>query len=193
MMSQKKVSKKELLKAIKQLEKNPHDRAKILGEVGVAGIGAAGAGAVAAVVGASSTAIPIYTALTGAALTVAAPVTLVAGAAVAGGLATYGIVKLVSGGAAQEAKRREIKKRLEKQLQDLEVQERQAELTISNKNDFIIFLKTPLEQNLVTAEQAQQLIEVVETGQLSLQEAYQLLKDILDEGGNSSSSALATT
>jgi len=189
-MSNKKISKKELLKAIKQLEKNPNDRVKILGEVGVAGVGAVGAGAVAAFVGASSTAIPIYTALTGAALTVAAPITLVAGAAVAGGLATYGVVKLVSGGAAQEAKRREIKKQLEKQLHDLEAQERKAELTISNKNDFIIFLKTPLEQNLVTAEQAQQLIDLVETGQVPLQEAYQLLKDILDEYGNSGSSAL---
>ena len=71
----------------------------------MAGISAAGAGAVSAVVGASSTAIPIYTALTGAVLTAAAPVTLVAGAAVAGGLATYGVANLIKNGATQEAKR----------------------------------------------------------------------------------------
>jgi len=186
-MSNKKISKKELLRAIKQLEKNPNDRVKILGEVGVAGVGAVGAGAVAAVAGAGIAPIPVITALTGFGVAVAAPVALVAGAAVVGGAATYGVVKLVSDGAAQEAKRREMRKRLEEQLREIETQERKAKLTSANKNAFIIFLKTPLEQNLVTAEQAQQLIEQIETGQLPLQEAYQLLKDILDEGGNSGS------
>lgn len=180
-MSTKKASKKELLKAIERLEKNPHDRVRILGEIGVAGIGAAGAGAVAAVVGASSTAIPIYTALTGAALTVAAPVTLVAGAAVAGGLATYGVAKLIKNGATQEAKRQEMKKRLEQRLRNLEAKERQLVLTPEDKDAFIIFLKTPLEHNLVTAEIAQQLIESVESGQMPLEEAYKLLYDIISD------------
>jgi hypothetical protein len=180
-MSTKKVSKKELLKAIEQLEKNPHDRVRILSEIGVVGIGAAGAGAVAAAVGASSTAIPIYTALTGAALTVAAPVTLVAGAAVAGGLATYGVAKLLKNGVTQEAKRQEIKKRLKERLRELDATEQQTAVTQDDQTSFIIFLKTPLEQNLVTAEQAKQLIDFVEAGQMPLEEAYKLLYDIISD------------
>ncbi|ESA32461.1 nc domain-containing protein [Leptolyngbya sp. Heron Island J] len=180
-MSTKKVSKKELIKAIEQLEKNPHDRIRILGEIGVAGIGAAGAGAFAAVVSASSTAIPIYTALTGAVLTAAAPVTLVAGAAVAGGLATYGVAKLIKNGATQEAKRQEMKKRLEERLRNLEAKERHSAITPKDKDAFIVFLKPLLEHNLVTAEIAQQLIESIESGQMPLEETYKLLYDIISD------------
>lgn len=176
-MSKKNISRKDLLRAIKQLEKNPNDRIKILGEVGIAGIGVVAGGGAAAVLGASTASIPVVTALTGVGIAVAAPAALVAGAAVAGGIATYGVVKLATGGAAQEAKRKEIKKRLEKQLHDIETQERKAKVTTPNKNGFIVFLKTPLEQNLITADQAQQMIELLEAGQLSLQEAYQLLNE----------------
>jgi uncharacterized membrane protein YjjP (DUF1212 family) len=189
-MSRKRISKKELLRAIKQIEKNPNDRVKILGEIGIAGIGVVAGGASAAILGAGTASIPVITALTGLGLAVAAPVTLVAGAAVAGGLATYGVAKLVSGGAAQEAKRCEIKKRLEEQLREIEAEEQKAKLTTSNKNAFIIFLRTPLEQNLITAEQAQQLIEFVEGGQMSLEEAYQLLDNLLDENKNNGSVAI---
>lgn len=187
----KKLSRKDLLQAIHKLEENPDDRVRILSEAGIAGAGAVGAGAVAAIVGASVAPVPVITALTGATVAVAASPFLIAGAAVAGGIAAYGAVKLATGGAAQEAKRDEIKKRLIEELHNLEIKSRTASLTATNKNKFVIFLKVPLEQNLITAEQAQQLIEFVEAGKISLEDAYRLLKNILNDQNEDGRSTLA--
>jgi len=181
-MTKKKMSKNDLLKAIEQLEKNPHDRGKILGEIGVAGVGAIGAGAGAAIAGASIAPIPLVTALTGIGMTVAAPVTLVAGAAVVGGAAAYGVAKFVSNSAMYETRRQELKDRLRERLNSLQKEETKSTLTAKNKNAFILFLKTPLKQGLITAEQAQQLIELVELGQIALEEAYNLLNEIISDG-----------
>ena len=171
-MSNKKLSKNDLLKAIEQLEKNPSDRGKILGEIGIAGVGAVGAGAVAAIAGASIAPIPVITALTGIGVTVAAPVALVASAAVVGGAAAYGVAKFVSNSAMHETRRKELQDRLKIRLCSLEEEENKTTLTTENKNAFIVFLKNPLAQGLITTEQAQQLIELVELGQVSLEEAY---------------------
>ncbi|PSN15838.1 hypothetical protein C7293_05515 [filamentous cyanobacterium CCT1] len=177
----KKPSKKDILEAIDKLEKNPNARTKILGEMGVAGMGAAGVGALAAFFGASVAPIPVVTALTGFGMVVAAPVTLVAGAAIAGGAAAYGLTKLATSGAYDEGKQEEIKQKLKDILQEFEIEEHKENLTEENKNSFIIFLKEPLQIDLITAEQAQDLIELVEKGEMSLEEAYSLLGDIIEE------------
>ncbi|MGA1265375.1 MAG: hypothetical protein ACO331_15965, partial [Prochlorothrix sp.] len=104
-----KAKKKKLLKLIEQLEKNPNDMGRILGEFGMAGIGAVGAGFAAAALGSSVAPIGFgISTLTGLGLVVAAPVTLVAGAAIAGGAAAYSVAKLVSNGGSQEGKQQEI-------------------------------------------------------------------------------------
>lgn len=181
MSKTKKPSKKDILEAIKRLEKNPNSRTKILGEIGVAGMGAAGAGALAAMLGAGVAPIPIITALTGFGMVVAAPVTLVAGAAVVGGAAAYGLTKLATSGAYDEGKREEIKQKLQDRLKEIETKEQKAKLTEENKNSFIIFLKEPLELDLITAEQAQDLIELIENGKMSLEEAYSYLEAIISD------------
>lgn len=181
MAKKKKPSKKEILDAIKRIEENPNNRGKILGEIGVAGIGAAGAGVAAAFFGTSVASIPVVTALTGVGMVVAAPVALVAGAAVAGGAAAYGLAKLVGSGAYDEGKREEIKQKLKDRLREIQNEEQKAKSTEENKIAFIIFLKEPLKQDLITAEQAQALIELVENGQISLEEAYKLIGDIISD------------
>ena len=131
--------------------------------------------------GAGVAPIPVVTALTGFGVVVAAPVALIAGAAVVGGVAAYGAVKLATSGAYDEGKRQEIKQNLKHRLQELEREENKAKLTVENSNAFIIFLKEPLQLNLITAEQAQEIIELVEKGQMPLKEAYNLLNDIINE------------
>ncbi|MBD1876674.1 hypothetical protein H6F75_24610 [Nodosilinea sp. FACHB-131] len=184
----KKPNKKDILEAIDKLEKNPSARTKILGEMGVAGMGAAGVGALAAFFGASVAPIPIVTALTGFGMVVAAPVTLVAGAAIAGGAAAYGLTKLATSGAYDKGKQEEIKQKLKDRLKEFEVEEQKTKLTEENKNAFIIFLKEPLQLDLITAEQAQELIELIENGQMTLEEAYGLLNSIIEETGNTKKS-----
>ena len=179
MAEPKKPSKKDILEAIDKLEKNPNARTKILGEIGATGIGAAGAGALAAIFGASVAPIPLVTALTGVGMVVAAPVTLVTGAAIAGGAAAYGLTKLATSGAYIKGKQEEIKQKLKDRLKEFEVEEHKSSLTEENKNSFVIFLKEPLQLDLITAEQTQELIQFIEKGEMSLEEAYNLLEEIL--------------
>lgn len=181
MAESKKPSKKDILEAIDKLEKNPNSRTKILGEMGVTGIGAAGVGALAAFLGASTAPIPIITALTGVGMVVTAPVTLVTGAAVAGGAAAYGLTKLLTSGAYDKGKQEEIKQKLKDQFKELEVEEQKTSLTDENKNSFFSFLKKPLKLDLITAEQAHELMILVENGHMTLEEAYGLLDGIFQE------------
>ena len=91
MSQQPKVSKKQLLKVIDELERSPHDRVRILGEVGIStlgiGLGAAAAGTMASIAGAIS--IPILTTAAGwvgVTAVAATPLGWALGAAAAGGV-----------------------------------------------------------------------------------------------------------
>ena len=94
------VTKKQIIKMIEELENNPDDKVRILGDVGVtvigAGLGAAAAGTVASAVGVTS--IPVLTTIgswIGIPLVAATPIGWIIGVAAAGGVATYGISRLV--------------------------------------------------------------------------------------------------
>ena len=184
-MDSKPLSKEELLDAIRKMEQDPSNWARILGEIGIAGLGAGGAGFAAATLGTTTIAIPIVTALTGITMIAAAPVSLVAGAAVAGGVAAYGLAKLVTGSAEKGGKRREILESLKQKLRALEQRECKEKSTDKDMHDFIIFLQGPLEGNLISAEDAQSLMEQVTSGQLSIEEAYRLLYNIISDEGDS--------
>jgi hypothetical protein len=183
MSNPKKLNKKQLLKTIEELEKNPNDRVGILADAGITALGVVGAGALAAVLGAGTASIPIVTALTGISLVVAAPVTLVAGAAVAGGAAAYGITRLIKGSGYNEGKQTEILRNLQARLKEVEAKERQSSLSDNDKTEFYKLLKELLQFDLISSEDAQQLLSVVENGQMPLQEAYKWLKDIRGEAG----------
>ncbi|MGK7921511.1 MAG: hypothetical protein AB4080_16040 [Trichodesmium sp.] len=179
MSTTEKPNKEQILKAIEQLEKNPNDKLAILGDVGITGLGAVGVGAVAAVAGTTTASIPVLTALTGFGMVVAAPLGLVAGAAVAGGAAAYGISRLVKGGGYNEGKQQEILKRLQEQKVEIEAKERGSNVGDSDNTNFILLLKEPIRLDLISSEDAQELINAVETGQLPLKEAIQMVEDII--------------
>ncbi|MBW4582105.1 MAG: hypothetical protein KME42_21275 [Tildeniella nuda ZEHNDER 1965/U140] len=173
-------TKEQLLKAIERLEQNPDDKVGILASVGITALGAVGTGAAAAIFGATTASIPIITALTGFTLTVAAaPVALVAGAAVAGGAAFYGISRFVKDGGFQEGKRDQLSKEYWDKLKDLQARERRSEVKQHDITDFYVFLKEPLRLDLISVEDAQQLIQAVENGQIPLSEAYELVGQLL--------------
>jgi hypothetical protein len=141
-----------------------------------------GAGAVAAVAGASVAPIGFgITALTGIGLAVAAPVGLVAGAALAGGVAAYGVTQAVRLKARQHGKREQMIQQLKELLRDASYQEIKSQTTDADKTRFILFLEEPVKLNLMSSEDASDLIQLVENGQITLFEAYRLVKDILEE------------
>jgi len=174
-------SKEEILKAIERLEKNQDDKVGILTELGITAVGAVGAGATAAALGTTTAAIPIVTALTGIGMVVAAPVTLVAGAAIAGGAAFYGAAQLLKDSGSQDGKRKEILNQYRERLKDIEAKERSAKLNEDDKTQFYLFLKEPLKHGLLSVEDAHQLMQAVENGSLSLSDAYRLIGDLLSE------------
>lgn len=182
MSTQKKLSEKEILKLISQLRENPNNKQGLLADLGIAGAGMAGAGAVAAVAGAGVAPIGFgITALTGFGLAVAAPVGLVAGAAVAGGAAAYGVTQAVRFKARQQGRCEQMIQQLNEMLRDEKYQKTKSQTTASDKTKFILFLEDPIKLKLMSHEDASDLIQLVEGGQLSLFEAYRLVKDILKE------------
>ena len=177
-----KLSKEKILQLISKLKKDPDAKYQILADLGIAGAGMAGAGAVAALAGASV--VPIgwgITTLTGLGLAVASPIGLVAGAAIAGGVATYGITQAVRFKARQYGKREQIIQQLTEMLRDMSHAETKAQTTEIDKTKFILFLEDPVKLGLISSNDASDLIQLVENGQLSLFEAYRLVKDILQE------------
>lgn len=174
-------SKGQLLKVINKLEKGGSDRVGILADVGVTAIGAAGAGAAGMVVGTTATSIPIITALTGAVTIAAAPVALVAGAAIVGGGAVYGITRLIKNGGFHDGKRSQLLNEFKEALEDAHTKEAQNALSDEDKTTFYTFLRDPLKRNLISPEDTQRLIQVVEQGCLALTDAYELVGNILLE------------
>ncbi|MEG4045548.1 hypothetical protein [Microcoleus sp. Pol17_C1] len=179
MSGNKTLTKEQILKAIEELEKNPDDKLGILGDVGITALGAIGAGVAVSAAG-ITTSIPIITAITGIGMVVAAPLGLVAGAALAGGAACYGVSRLIKGGGYNEAKKAELIQQLKEQLREVEIKERASKLGESDKTKFIVSLKEPVRLNLITPQDAQHLIRAVETGQMPLKEAINMVKAIVE-------------
>lgn len=174
-------TKEQLLKAIERLEQNPDDKIGILADVGITALGAAGAGVAAAFFGTTTASIPIITALTGLSIAVAAPVGLVAGAAVAGGVAIYGISRLIKDGGFNDGKRNQLLHEYRERLKEVEAKDRRSEVNEHDITNFYVFLKEPLELNLISAEDAYQLIQAVEHGQIPLSQAYKLVGQLFDD------------
>jgi hypothetical protein len=169
-------SKEQLLKKIEELKKNPHDKFQILSDIGIGAVGAVGAGAAAFAFG-GTTASVLFGLV---AIPVAAPFGVVAGAAVLGGAAFVGAKRVLFDGTYNEGKTAEIRKQLEERFKEIEAKERRASLEEKDKTEFITFLEEPLKANLISAKDAYRLIMAIENGQMSLQEAYRLVKNIID-------------
>lgn len=180
-----KLTKEQLLKAINQLEKNPNDKLRILGDVGIVGVGTAlgiaSAGTIATVAGATS--IPVLTTVgswVGVTIVGATPVGWVVGAAVAGGAAAFGVSRLIKNGSYMEGKQKQLLSILKDKIREIESKERASSIEETDKTQFHIFLREPLNNELISADDAQGLMMAVESGQVPLSQAYQLVKDIID-------------
>ncbi len=171
MFGKKKLTKEEILRAIEELEKNPHDKLRILADIGIGAVGAAGAGAAVAAFGGTSMLFGL--------ITVAPPVGLVVGGAALGAAALVGIKKILFDGTYTEGKRAEMLRQLKDLLREIEIKERASNISDSDKNKFYILLKEPIRLDLLTPEKAQQLISAVENGQIPITEAIKLLEDII--------------
>lgn len=165
-------TKEQILETIRDLKNNPNDRVDILADIGIGAVGAAGAGYAASILGASS----LFFGL----IPVAAPLAVVAGGAILGGAALIGAKRFLFDGTSLEGKREALLMQLEEQLSEIEAKEQAASLGEDDKYDFHIFLEEPVRLDLISPQDAQSLMLAVESGQMSLKEAYQLVEDLID-------------
>lgn len=175
-MSREKRSKKELLEAIRKM-KEGGDSITFLTDIGVVGVGAVG-GTAAALAFGGTTATALFGLV---AIPVAAPLAVVAGGTVLGGAALLGLKRILVDGTAQDGKKAEIVKHLEEQIREIEETERRQKINADDKKRFHIFLEQPIELDLISPEDAQKLMELVETGKIAISDAYKHVKSILDE------------
>jgi len=174
-MPKKKLSKKELLEALRKMKEGGDSNA-FLTDIGAVGVGAAG-GCVAAFALGSTTASALFGLV---AIPVAAPLAVVAGGTLLGGAALFGVKRLFEG-TYHEGKKAELIRQMEGQLRDIEEKERKESVRASDRKEFHLFLVEPIEFDLITPEDAQNLMELVETGKLAISEAYKAVRDILNE------------
>ncbi|MGB7890557.1 MAG: hypothetical protein WCF82_01320 [Microcoleus sp.] len=170
MSANKTPTKEQILKSIEQLEKNPHDKLGILGDIGIGVVGAAGAGAAVAAFGG----VPVLFGL----WVVAPPVGLVVGGAALGAAALVGVKRIFDGNFDQ-GKQAEMLKNLKEQLRDVEAKERASKLGDSDKTKFIVSLKEPVRLNLISPKDAQDLISAVESGKIAIKEAIKMVEDVV--------------
>lgn len=176
MTERKILSKEQILKAIEQLEKTPNDKLDILADIGVAGLGAGGGGAAAFAFGGGV--IPILFGLI--TIPVAAPLGVVAGAAVLGGAALVGAKRVLIDGTRMEGKKAEMLRQLKEQLREAEAKERASRVQDNDKKNFRTFLDEQVKLDLISSKDADDLIMAVETGQMLLTEATQLVQDVIN-------------
>lgn len=177
--------KEQLLKALDDLAKGTRDKVRILGDIGITltggALGAAAAGTIAAASGA--TGIWVLTTVAswiGISVVAATPAGWIAGGAVVGGAAAYGISRLIHGGGRNEGKLKQIRRHLKDQLRDIERKENASNVSEDDLRKFYSFLKKPLENDLIEPETIRKLIAGIEEGKIRLSEAYRLVENILE-------------
>lgn len=172
MSGNKKVTKEQILKAIEQLEKNPNDKLGILADIGIGVVGAGAAGAAVAAFGGTSILFGL--------VAVAPPVGLVVGGAALGAAALVGAKRIFFDGTFNEGKKAEMLKQLKEQLREVETKETASNLGESDKTKFIVSLKEPVRLNLISPKEAQDLMRAVESGQIPIKEAINMVKAIIE-------------
>ena len=171
MFANKTPTKEQILKSIEQLEKNPHDKLGILADIGIGVVGAASAGAAAAAFGGASFLFGL--------ITVAPPVGLVVGGAVLGAAALVGAKRMLFDSTFDDGKKAEMLENLKQQARDIEAKERASNLQDSDKTKFIVSLKEPVRLDLISPQDAQDLISAVESGKIAIKEAIKMVEDVV--------------
>ena len=172
MSGNKTLTKEQILKAIEQLEKNPNDKLGILADIGIGVVGAGAAGAAVAAFGGTSILFGL--------IAVAPPVGLVVGGAALGAAALVGAKRIFFDGTFNEGKKAEMIQQLKEQQREVETKERASKLGESDKTKFIVSLKEPVRLNLISPKEAQDLMRAVESGQIPIKEAINMVKAIVE-------------
>jgi hypothetical protein len=174
------LTKKQLLNRINELEKNPKDRIRLLGDVGVTTMGAIAGGIVASAI--FATKVAVLTAVGsffGLKITGSAPGGLVFGGVIAGAAIIYGVSRLIHSGGMSEQRQKELLKIYRERIQKMEEQERAAQVTDTDRDQLVISMRELVKHDLIHPELAAKLIKAVKTGKMPVSRAYQHFANII--------------
>lgn len=181
-----KVSRTQLLKLIDELEKNPRDKLRILGDAGIttlgAGLGAAAAGTLATAAGATSI-LGVTTAASWVGVTVVAatPVGWIIGGAALAGAVAYGFSRMVGGGGMAEGRKSELLQQYREDARAIDAKERAGTIVSKDRTRFILSMRELIDKNAIPPETAFKLIAQVEQGRIPLTQAFSLIQSLLKE------------
>lgn len=187
-----KLTRRELIQALKKAEKNPQDRIGVIGELGCMGVSGAGSGALASALF-STTATTTATApvlgstflgnILGATVTVttvaAAPATAVAVGVGGGILLTCGLITLIKSGFNSNHKRTEYIRRLKEKIADYDrkmigIADRNEKMSkIAGIYGLLFKLKA------ITAEKAESILAGIHSGAIDVDVALSNAKAML--------------
>jgi hypothetical protein len=186
MSADSKITKKQLLKMIDVLEKNPNDKIRILGDSGVTlvgvGLGAAAAGTLASTAGVTSifgfTTAASWLGVTAVAAT---PVGWVIGGAAVAGMAAYGVSRIIHNGGLAEGRKFELLQKYREATNSIEAKERAGSIKDTDKTEFIVSTRELIDKDVISPEEAFELIEHVEQGRIPIAYAYLMIQNLLEE------------
>lgn len=181
-----KPTKEQLVRMIDELEKNPDDKGRILGDIGITVLGvvsgAAAAGTLASVVGATSvwglTSAASWLGLTAVSAT---PVGWIIGTAVAGGALAYSVSRMIHGGGLSEGRKLELLQKYREEANFIDAKEISGSISDKDRTAFIISLRELIDKDAISPEKAIKLIEQVEHGRIPISQAIELVQAILRE------------
>lgn len=182
-MDNRRPSKRQMTRTLEKLKKNSKMKERILGDAGITVmggvLGGASAGSVAGLTGVTTigglTTAASWLGITAVAAT---PMGWVAGSAVVGAGAAYGISRLIRGAAYSEAKRKQLIIDIENRITDIERKEAASCVTERDKADFRDSLLDPLRRNLISPEHVRKLMEGIENGTIKLSDACRSMERI---------------
>ena len=181
-----KPTKEKLLKMIDELENNPEDKASILGDAGItligAGLGIAASSIVASTVGATSIfGITTMAGWLGVTAVAATPIGWIIGCATAAGAAAYGVSRLIRSGGLAEGRKKELLQQYKEDAKKMKMKENADNIVDSDKTVFIISIRDLIDKDVISPDDAANLIKNVEQGTISISHAYSLLENLLNE------------
>ncbi|SDZ14244.1 hypothetical protein [Nitrosomonas sp. Nm58] len=181
-----KVTKKQLIRMIDELEKNPNDKVRILGDTGITitgtVLGAAAAGTLAMSAGATSI-LGLSTAASwfGVSVVAATPVGWIIGCAAAGGAMAYGVSRMIHGGGLSEGRKLELLQKYREDTRNMEAKERSGNIDDAERTRFILSMRELIDKDAISPDKAFRLIEQVEQGRILISQASAFIQALLQE------------
>jgi hypothetical protein len=94
------------------------------------------------------------------------------GCATAAGALAYGVSRLIHNGGLAEGRKKELMQKYKEDAKQLEIKENSNEVTELDKTNFVISIRDLIDKDVISPEDATELIKYVEQGKISLSHAY---------------------